>query len=419
VSTLPRWAQRLKDQHPDGAMPTRAQPIPDWIAAATAKTPLWYIIREAQEVRTEHPFVLYREIGRQPDQWADILANYWPEVSAVAEAVESRGIERIITTGCGSALFTAMHGEFVMSRIGGLPTTAIESFELTNWFPNVDAATTLVIAHSGTGGSIETVEAVRAARERGCLTLALTNTADTAVGRAAELALTYQTRQECGPCISVVSTRILLATMLGFAIAERTGYDTPGAQPLRASLDLVADTGRAIIAEQESQIRELATALRDANSWLLVGSGPHYFSAREGTLKIEEQANLIGKALRAGDFHHDSLSVLAPDRVVEAPGAAASRVVDVVRAAHEGGSPTVAVTWTGTRGAAELAAVADTHIPLRNSLPELISPIPLTMLFQLIGYHLAVARGRNPDTLMTDHEPNTRAWLTSFPLGTH
>jgi glucosamine--fructose-6-phosphate aminotransferase (isomerizing) len=398
-------------------MPTREKPIPDWLAVETARLPLWYIIREATEARTAHPYVLYREIKRQPDQWEEIQRDYWGRVAELAGIIAEGGTQRVITTGCGSAFFTAMHGEFTLPRVSGLPATAIESFELAHYFPDVDPATTLVIGHSGTGGSIETVEAMREARRRGCLTLAITNTEDTAVGRASDLSLTYVTRQECGPCISVVSTRILLVTMLAVALARGDR-----AEAMRDELRKVTPAGRAFLDQHEEAVRQIAARYHEATSWLVVGSGPHYFSAREGTLKIEEQANLIGKALRTGDFHHDSLSVLQPDRVVvaiEAAGSANDRVVDVVRAAREGRAPTVAVTWSGGEGAAELTRAADHRLRLDSGLSELVSPIPMTLVFQLLGYHLAVARGRNPDTLMTDHEANTRAWLTSFPLGTH
>lgn len=422
MNDLPRWAKRLKDRHPDGAMPTREDPIPDWLAEETARVPLWHTIREAQEVRREHPFLLYREIRRQPDQWAQISDGYWGDVEKIAAAVRQRGIRRIITTGCGSAFFTAVHGELVLPSLTGIPTTAVESFELAHYFPSVDPATTLVIGHSGTGGSIETIEAMAEATRRGCLTLAITNTADTRVARASELSLTYETRQECGPCISVVSTRILLCTMLGVAIGQDADVDHATRTAVRDAVARVADVGRELIERHEDAIRSLAATYRDASSWQLVGSGPHFFSAREGTLKIEEQANLIGKGLRTGDFHHGSLSVLAPDRpvvAIEAPGAVNDRVVDVVRAANEGLSPTIAVTWTGTAGADELAGHARHAIGLGGELPELLSSVPMTLVFQMLGYYLGVERGRNPDTLMTDHEPNTRAWLTAFPLGTH
>jgi glucosamine 6-phosphate synthetase-like amidotransferase/phosphosugar isomerase protein len=77
------------------------------------------------------------------------------------------------------------------------------------------------------------------------------------------------------------------------------------------------------------------------------------------------------------------------------------------------------VTWSGGPGATALAAFAGPSIAVSGGLPEIIAPIPMTLVFQLLGYYLGVERGYNPDTLRTDYEPNTRAWLTSFPLGTH
>ena len=146
---------------------------------------------------------------------------------------------------------------------------------------------------------------------------------------------------------------------------------------------------------------------------LLLGSRGHP--------ELEEQAIFVGKAYRTGDFHHDALSIVGPTRVVvavEAAGAANERVVDVVRAAKEAGSPTLAVTWSGGPELAALAAAADeadrAGVPAGDR-----GAIPMTLVFQLLGYYLGVERGYNPDTLRTDHEPNTRAWLTSFPLGTH
>lgn len=422
MERLPRWATKLVERHPGAEMPTRDNPIPDWLAEETAKTPLWYIIREASETRDRHPYLLHKEIHRQPDQWEEILNGYWPRVTALAEDLDDLGIERIITTGCGSAYFTAIHGAFTLARLAGLDAVEIESYELAHYFPKVDPATTLVIGHSGTGGSIETVQAMETARNRGCHTLAITNTEDTAVARASDRALTYVTSQECGPCTSVVSTRILLQTMLGIALGERRGAEGVPHAELRDALQRVPQAGRAFLDEQEQRVADLAEAYKDATSWLLVGSGPHYFSAREGTLKIEEQAILVGKAYRTGDLHHDALSLLAPERVVvaiEAGGTASDRVVDAVRAAREGQSPTVAVTWSDSEGASALQGEAEHHVALTPSLPELVSPIPMTLVFQLLGYYLGVARGYNPDTLRTDHEPNTRAWLTSFPLGTH
>lgn len=421
MTSLPRWAQAMKDRHPDDEMPTREHPIPDWLADEVATTPLWYTIREAKAPRTKHPFILLDEIRRQPDQWSEILETKQAEIGQLADEITASGADRIIFTGCGSAFFTAIHGAFTFPRIAGIAAEAIESFELARYFPAADGSRTLVIAHSGTGGSIETIEAIRAANERGCTTLAITNTAGSGAASEASRTLSYETRQACGPCISVISTRILMQTLLAIEIGARTA-PSRSLDSLRQAVQRVPEVGGSLLVDEETHIWELAKAHRSAESFLLVGSGPNYFSVREGTLKIEEQAILVGKAYRTGDFHHDALSLVAPSRVVmavEAHGDANDRVVDAVRASHEGESPTIAVTWSGGPRARELAQAADAEVRVPGSLPEIIAPISMTLVFQLMGYYLGVERGFNPDTLRTDHLPNARAWLTSFPLGTH
>jgi glucosamine--fructose-6-phosphate aminotransferase (isomerizing) len=421
MDVLPRWAQQLRDRHPDGEVPTRERPIPPWLEEEVRRTPLWYIIREAPATRDHHPYLLLEEIHRQPDQWEDILASSGADIAGVADWMTSADVRKVIFTGCGSAFFTAIHGAHTFPRIAGIEASAVEAFELAHDFPGVDPARTLVVGHSGTGGSIEAIQAMELAAELGCRTLAISNTAASAIVRASEQSLVYETHQACGPCISVVSTRILLVTLLALALAAGREGSSRG-EMLSDSLKTVPDVGRALIDHDEAAIQDLARRFKGMSSFLLVGSGANYFSVREGTLKVEEQAILVAKAYRTGDFHHGALSLVAPERVVivvEAAGEANPRVIDAVRAAREAGSPTIAVTWSGMSGARQLAEAADHVIELPGRLPEAVVPIPMTLVFQLLGYYLGVERGYNPDTLRTDHLPNARAWLTAFPLGTH
>lgn len=417
---LPRWAQELRDKHPTGEMPTHEDPIPAWLEDEVREVPLWQLIRRSDEQRTEHPFLLVEEVHRQPGQWREIIDERHGDVTALAGDLLGAELEEVIFTGCGSAFFTALHSAYLMERLTPWRARAVESYELLHYFPPADPRRTLVAAHSGTGGSIETVEAVGEAARRGCRTLGLTNTEDTPLERAADRTLTYVTEQRCGPCTSVVSTRVLLLSMLAVEIADRTGR--AGTAELRDALTIVPDVGARFLESHEDHLADLARRYAEIGSVFVVGSGPNYFSAREGVLKLEEEAILVSNAYRTGDYHHDALSLVGPERlvvVIEAAGDANDRVVDVLRSAREAGAPTIAVTWTGTDAAEVLARGADHHIELSGALPELIVPIPMTLVFQLLGYYLGLERGYNPDTLRTDHLPNARAWLTSFPLGTH
>jgi len=418
ATRMPRWAQLLMSKHGISEPPPMGA-MPEWLRGEVEKTPLWYIIREAKEVRRAHPFLLVEELRKQPKQWREILQSLKPAIEALASAIVTRNTKEILFTGCGSAFFTAIHGEFVVERLTGIRCRAVESFELLHYFPEVDPARTVVIAHSGTGGSIETREALQRARERGCLTIAIVNTPGSPLEHLAERSLCYETDQGCGPCISVISTRIVMQTLLGLALGKRLGNNPARFSALEAQLARCADVGELFLQTMEEGVRLLAQKFKNTASFFLVGTGPNYFSAREGTLKIEEESICVSKAYRPGDFHHDVISILGPANCTvaiagnEATNPRIADCLDVARAAESG---TIAVVFAGNDS---IAAHADYVIQLEGGIDELLTPIPLSLVFQLFGYYRGVARGFNPDTLRTDHWPNAKAWITAFPIGTH
>jgi glucosamine--fructose-6-phosphate aminotransferase (isomerizing) len=418
TTRMPRWAESIMKKH-GISEPPAAGVVPDWLRTEVEETPLWYIIREAKEVRHAHPYILVEELRKQPTQWREILASLPPIISAVAEAIVARDVEEIIFTGCGSAFFTAIHGQYVVERLTGVRCRAVESFELLHYFPEVDPKHTVVVAHSGTGGSIETREALQEARNMGCLTIALVNTPGSPLEELAEHSLCYETAQGCGPCISVISTRVLIQTLLGLELGRRLGHDAKRISALHVQIVRCIEIGEEFLGTQEDAVSSLAKLHTDTASFFLVGTGPNYFSAREGTLKIEEESICVSKAYRPGDFHHDVISILGPTNctiAIAGNEATNPRIADCLDVARAAASGTIAVVFDGNDS---LASHAEHVIRLGGGIDELLTPIPLTLVFQLFGYYRGVARGFNPDTLRTDHWPNAKAWITAFPIGTH
>ena len=102
---MPRWAASLMQKHGISEPPAPGV-VPEWLRVEVEKTPLWYIIREAKEVRHAHPYLLIEELRKQPAQWREILNCLRPQIAAVADTIIARGTKEIIFTGCGSAFFT-------------------------------------------------------------------------------------------------------------------------------------------------------------------------------------------------------------------------------------------------------------------------------------------------------------------------
>lgn len=84
---MPRWAVSLMQKHGIDEPPAPGV-VPEWLQEELDKTPLWYIIREAKEVRRSHPYLLIEELRKQPGQWRESLEHLQPEI---ADAIVARG----------------------------------------------------------------------------------------------------------------------------------------------------------------------------------------------------------------------------------------------------------------------------------------------------------------------------------------
>jgi glucosamine--fructose-6-phosphate aminotransferase (isomerizing) len=139
-----------------------------------------------------------------------------------------------------------------------------------------------------------------------------------------------------------------------------------------------------------------------------VGGGPNAATAREGALKLSETAWLPAVAFEPESFlHGPSAALEAEDALVliAPPGPARARALDVARAARAIGAEVLVLAREDDR---EAAAVAGETIALPE-VDEALSPILAVVPLQLLAYHVAVARGRNPDLLRADDPAHARA----------
>ena len=95
----------------------------------------------------------------------------------------------------------------------------------------------------------------------------------------------------------------------------------------------------------------------------------------------------------------DALVLIAP------PGPARARALDVARAARAIGAEVLVLAREDDREAAALAG----EIIALPDVDEALSPILAVVPLQLLAYHVAVARGRNPDLLRADDPAHARA----------
>ena len=415
---LPQWARELLERHPEAAVPTPEDPMPAWLEGALARVPLWARIRGTDEVRQHHPYLLIEDVRRQPDLMRQVL-ELRSELAALAHRLIEQGIRHLVFTGCGSAFHSAQFGSFLCRQWTGWTTESHESLEFTNHWTQGHEPTALIL-QSGTGSSIETLDAARHAADLGVLTVALTNTRGSVLEELCDEMVCFPTDQRCGPDVSMLTTRLLMLYLLALEAGVSTGsLDAHDARELGNAIGQLPDTAAEFLQEEDLNISQIANALKDQRALMLVGGGPNWFSAREGALKIEEESSLLCKVYRPAEYAHNAIPLLTDEVATVAiapPGKAYARLHDAVRTARAARSPTLALVVEGDDG---IAPDASFVIAVPGPLGEMLMPPLAAIAFQLLGYYLGAERGYNPDTLRTDDLDHARAWLTAFPFGSH
>ncbi len=192
---------------------------------------------------------------------------------------------------------------------------------------------------------------------------------------------------EAGTELAVAATKTYTAQLAAvIKLAEAWGGGPLG-------VDGVADAMDAVIAA-EAAIAGAAESVSDMNSCAIVGRGLNMATAYEWALKITETSNVSAHPFSSADFSHGPIAMADRDTPVLAvvdDDAFAATTLRMLKELHrERGTPVVAIS---TVAGEDLEAVV--RVP---RLKPHLTPLVAAVATQLFSYHLAVARGLDPDS---------------------
>src|SRR5690606_7679090 len=236
------------------------------------------------------PSFMKKEISEEPEAVANTLrgrvhdgAITLTELDGVAEVLA--GINRVVILGCGTASYAGMVGKYAIETWGRIPVDVELSHEFRYRDPVVDERT-LVVSVSQSGETMDTLMAVRYAREAGARTLSICNTQGATIPRESDAVL----YTHAGPEVAVASTKAFVAQvtalyLLGLHLAGVRG--TLGAAEIAeqiAELEAVPTKIRQVVDTASARIAELAHWMSDTQSVLFLGRHVGYPVALEGAL---------------------------------------------------------------------------------------------------------------------------------------
>ena len=330
---------------------------------------------------------LASEIREQPAVLERLLRQQAGPARAIAAAWRRQAPPFVFIAARGSSDNAALYAKYLWgARNGTVVALAPPSlFTLYGAPPRLSRA--LVVGISQSGRSPDIVSVLAEGRRQGALTLAITNDPASPLAAQADLVLDTGT----GPELSIAATKtytaqLLAIAMLSTALAEDAGQ----AAELERAPALIEQT-----LLLDGAIASAAPAHRDMTQCAVLGRGYNFATAYEWALKLKEIAYVVAEPYSSADFRHGPMAMVDRDFPVlaVAPGGAAFEDVMALLERLGRERRLRLVTLSDQDRALGLA-----QTPLRlPACPEWLSPLVAAVPAQLFCYHLARAKGIDPE----------------------
>ncbi len=352
------------------------------------------------------PSFMKKEIDEEPDAVANTLrgrvhdgATTLTELDGIADMLT--GIDRVLVLGCGTAAYAGLVGKYAIEAWARVPVDVELSHEFRYRDPVLDERT-LVVSVSQSGETMDTLMAVRYAREQGARTLSICNTQGATIPRESDAVL----YTHAGPEVAVASTKAFVAQvtalyLLGLHLASLRGtLDAAGVAAQLAELEAVPGKIRTVVDSASGRIAELAHWMSDTQSVLFLGRHVGYPVALEGALKLKELAYIHAEGFAAGELKHGPIALIEPGQIVfvvvpspRDPSSLHKKVVSNIQEIRARGARVIAIAELGDVAVVPYADEV-IRIPLAAPLFEpLLSVVPL----HIFGMELATAKGLDVD----------------------
>ncbi|GAA4486064.1 glutamine--fructose-6-phosphate transaminase (isomerizing) [Microbacterium panaciterrae] len=350
------------------------------------------------------PSFMAKEVAEQPEAVANTIRGRIKDGAVVIPELDGlddlfRGIDRVIITACGTASFAGMVGKYALEQWARVPVDVELAHEFRYRDP-VIGAHTLVVSISQSGETMDTLMAVKYARERGARTLSICNTQGATIPRESD-AVVYT---HAGPEVAVASTKAFVAQitallLLGLHMGRVRGSHTDGSGAVAELEALPAKISR-VLAEEEARVAQLAGWMADTRSVLFLGRHVGYPIALEGALKLKEISYIHAEGFAAGELKHGPIALIEPGQpvfvLVPSPRHSALLHAKVVSNIQEIRARGARVIVIAEEGDAAVLPFADEviRIPLAEAMFE---PILAVVPLQIFAMALATAKGLDVD----------------------
>ena len=347
------------------------------------------------------PHFMLKEIHEQPEVLDNIFRHRIEGDSIAFEELQIKNVEltkikNISIVACGTAYHAGLCGKYIIEELCAVPVSVNLSSEFRYSNPLIDEGV-LVVAISQSGETADTLAAVREAKKKNSLVLAICNVLGSTLTRESE-GVIYT---HAGPEIGVASTKAYtaqLAILYLFAIylAELRGILDKDKlkkyiQILRSAPSLQQD-----ILKDSQRIRQISRRHSHYGSFLFLGRHVNYPSALEGALKLKEISYIPAEGYAAGEMKHGPIALIDEYRAVVCIVEQSKVYEKMISNIQEIRSRAGRIIAIATRGDEKIKEYLNKIIYI-PAIDSFFSPLLVALPLQLLAYYIATKRGCDVD----------------------
>ncbi|WP_033250966.1 glutamine--fructose-6-phosphate transaminase (isomerizing) [Kitasatospora phosalacinea] len=353
-----------------------------------------------------YDYFMLKEIAEQPKAVADtLLGRIGTDGRLTLDELRIpdqvlREVDKVVIVACGTAFHAGMIAKYAIEHWTRIPCEVEVASEFRYRDPILDDRT-LVVAISQSGETMDTLMALRHAREQGAKVLAICNTNGSTIPRESDAVL----YTHAGPEVAVASTKAFLTQLVAcYLVALYLGQvrGTKWGDEITSVIRELGDAPRQVeqVLGTMEPVRALARSLADARSVLFLGRHVGYPVALEGALKLKELAYMHAEGFAAGELKHGPIALIEEGLpvvvVVPSPRGRSilhDKIVSNIQEIRARGARTIVIAEEGDEA---VVPYAD-HLIRIPATPTLLQPLVSTVPLQVFACELATAKGHEVD----------------------
>ncbi|TNE33192.1 glutamine--fructose-6-phosphate transaminase (isomerizing) [bacterium] len=299
-----------------------------------------------------------------------------------------RKTKRIIITACGTSWHAGLVGEYMIEQMAQIPVEVEYASEFRYRNPII-GPDDIVFAISQSGETLDTLAAIKEARNKGATVIGIVNVVGSTIARETEAGVYIH----AGPEIGVASTKaftsqITVLSLIALLLGRMRNLSQPEGQAIAEALMELPDKIRKVLST-EKEIKAIAEKYYENKNFLYLGRGFNYPLALEGALKLKEISYIHAEGYPAAEMKHGPIALIdenMPVVFIATKDTIYDKVFSNIEEVRARKGKIIAIA---TEGDERIKKVADHVIYVPEVMP-MLNPILSVVPLQLLAYHIAV-----------------------------